>query len=358
MSPIDSPVLGTFVPDTGDELSWERSFRCVPSVSSRLKLLQNALGLTLTAIPINAIILGLDLESYFHENRDIMEFGIPVLDTRDIRGKPWGRHGLENFTKIRYHHFRIREMAQFENTASWSPSRHNKHGRFNFGRSEWISRTEARDVLEKLFKQPDDQTPEGSNVYRNIILIGHAMNGDLEKLRNEFGFCLRDLGVDFTQIDIQKEAKGLGWSPTKSQPSLTDILDKVGITSPIDLHNSGNDAAYQLLAGLLMAQQTSDPPVETLGSPTVQAIIEEVMDEAWKAGDESFPIHGTFFHCLRCAGHEHDDRKSCNPKKPEVCKRCLGHGSHVTATCNVSTKRLEAVKQQNSKKREWIGRRW
>jgi hypothetical protein len=58
-----------------------------------------------------------------------MKFSVPVLDSRDVVGLQSGPHGLNILSKIKFNHFRIREMGQWRNIAPFAKG-YDKHDMF------------------------------------------------------------------------------------------------------------------------------------------------------------------------------------------------------------------------------------
>ncbi|QSZ30659.1 hypothetical protein DSL72_000217 [Monilinia vaccinii-corymbosi] len=189
----------------------------------------------------------IDVEAYELNNNIITEIGIATLDVLDIAGMEPGVLGANWRKAIRARHFRIKEHMHLNNS---------KHvqgcaDRFEFGKSEIISRDDAPHVVGSCFKYPfssPSPSAELANEKRNIILVGHDVDADIRFLR-QIGYEINNLklheGCDTT----------LMWRALKreSNPrSLAAILAEIGIAA-WNLHNAGNDAVYTLQAMLGIA---------------------------------------------------------------------------------------------------------
>lgn len=204
--------------------------------------LQYALGLaktfTVSFDKVDFLIVGLDVEHYIHPPRTIMEISLPVLDIRNIAGRKPGVHGYNFLRAIKHNHLRIREMAQFRNNAPFADG-YAKHDAFEFGKSEFVARSDVKDILTNILRVRDHQVPSAITIpaYRSVIIVGHAVKEDLDKVEKEFGFSFTDLGCIKHIIDLQLVAQRELRIP--KPPSLRTIMTQLGFFSN-NLHNAGN----------------------------------------------------------------------------------------------------------------------
>jgi DNA polymerase III alpha subunit (gram-positive type) len=119
-----------------------------------------------------------------------------------------------------------------------------------YSESEFISMKDAPSVIASCFKHPfsGPNTPEDENPKRNIVLVGHAVGGDVT--------FLKDLGYDVTNlsnlIDVVDTADMWKYLKKETNPAkLGVILHDLGMVG-WNLHNAGNDAVYtlQVMVGL------------------------------------------------------------------------------------------------------------
>jgi hypothetical protein len=158
-----------------------------------------------------------------------------------------------------------------------SPShRRNVDRKFFFGETIWLS--QLANLLTSMEKLLDRS--------RNIVLVGHGLNGDCQ--------ALRSLGFDFDSsivgyIDTADAARtifgppsGQDEAPTVTTFRLKDLPAKLGLVVE-GCHVAGNDANFTLRALLLLAVEgyrTSD----LLNEPT-----KEILETIRAIGLESLP---------------------------------------------------------------------
>lgn len=167
-----------------------------------VEVVQYALGLKPTKACTKAdfLIVGLDQETYTENPKAIMEFSVPVLDTRDIAPEDGSPTILQ---RIKHNHFRIREMAQYKNNAPYLKGKYNNHDKFEFGRTEWTSKSDVKDLLTQLVRVLDEATGR----FRSVILVGHALDSDLSPMKQEFGFNFSKTRCIDRMIDLQDLAQ-------------------------------------------------------------------------------------------------------------------------------------------------------
>jgi hypothetical protein len=158
-----------------------------------------------------------------------------------------------------------------------SPShRRNVDRKFFFGETIWLSQlSNPLTSMEKLLDRS-----------RNIVLVGHGLNGDCQVLQS-LGFYFDSSIVGY--IDTADAARaifgplsGQDEAPTVTTFRLKDLLAKLGLVVE-GCHVAGNDANFTLRALLLLAVEgfrTSD----LLNEPT-----KEILEKIRAIGLESLP---------------------------------------------------------------------
>lgn len=233
------------------------------------------------------IFVCIDIESNEHRHREITEIGISTLDTLDLVETAPGQGGENWIRWIRSRHLRIKESAHVVNSTyvSGCPDR------FDFGKSHFLSFRDASKAVEDCFSAPYSaqipvtfvkEAPNGQketvtietaiNGYklqpRNIILVGHGVQSDIDYLRilgcnNLFSDCssshLPNLSPRFPKEDpgIRPPPQVIDCVDTANMfqvikrdshhRALETILNSLGIIG-WNLHNAGNDARYTLEA--------------------------------------------------------------------------------------------------------------
>jgi hypothetical protein len=219
------------------------SNKCIAFVRSSLGLRSKA-----TRAPKDAIFIAIDTEG---TKADLTELGISTFDTRDIKNVSPGSSALEWAKYIKPRQFRFK-------TGQRQP--------FLFGALE--HRVPLSAIHPYLKLNPD----------RLHILVGHALEHDIEKLAHVLGYELRNEPNVVAIVDTYALAKQcrktlpgrlskLWRFLVNSSPGDVTPADVIRLFSPkqqtIDLayesnhafHNAGNDAFYNMHILLMLALQ-------------------------------------------------------------------------------------------------------
>ena len=209
------------------------------------------------------VFIAIDVEWYERSNKTITEIGISTLDTKDLREIAPGEGCLAWMDQIRARHFRIKEHSHLINSDFVAGC----GDRFEaaFGTSEWISLEDAPKVVASCFRLEtasaphgsdgsptdtrnghDNEPPlssisglerkndEGAEPKRNIILVGHDIKADVDRLR-AVGFDLSNQSNILEVLDTGDMFRAL---KHEQQPrSLGAILLDLGLTG-WNLHNA------------------------------------------------------------------------------------------------------------------------
>ncbi|KAI5251141.1 hypothetical protein E4T42_04558 [Aureobasidium subglaciale] len=217
--------------------------KCIAFVRSSLGLKSKS-----TRAPRDAIFIAMDTEG---TKADLTELGISTLDTRDIQNIDPGPSALNWSQQIRPRQFRFKAGER-------QP--------FLFGAVE--HRIPLTAIQPYLKLQPD----------RLYILVGHALNHDIEKLACTLGYELRNesnvVAIVDTYALAQQYRTTLPGRLSKlwrflvdSSPGDATPADVVRVFSPkphtasLDFeskhgfHNAGNDAFYNMHTLLMLALQ-------------------------------------------------------------------------------------------------------
>ena len=200
----------------------------------------------------DVVFISVDCEAYEHDQSQVTEIGMSVLDIRDIVGieqDAW-------LSKMKHAHFRPIEYRNLVNRqyVRGCPDR------FAFGTSTWVNLDDAAQVLKRIFQDPAslqraaDLKHTISTEKRKIVLVGHALSNEIKYLQ-KLGFALPWLHTDVRRVDTQV----LAGSTKKVTVGLQRLLQSLGI-QPTHLHNAGNDATYTLQALILMAIKEHHQP--------------------------------------------------------------------------------------------------
>ena len=223
------------------------------ALNDSLKRAQKYLGLSdegAGTFDCDVVLIALDIEVWERDHRIVTEIGITSLDTRDINALNPGDDGVAWMAMLRPRHFRVKDASHLNNFefVSGCADRFEKV----FGESEWISRRDATSVVASCFRPPFSapfRVSRGSNfsghcestnpdlskqTTRNIVLVGHGIEGDIEFLRT-MGYELANLPNIIEALDTSNLFKALKQEWQAS--SLGSVLLDLGLTG-WNLHNA------------------------------------------------------------------------------------------------------------------------
>ena len=166
------------------------------------------------------------VEAWEKDHSIITEIGVSTLDTNDLAALPPGEGGKNWKTAIRPRHFRITEYQHLINQdfIVGCAERFEK----DFGTSSFISISEAPQVIASCFREPfsagyqmkshhgpkssgslaNDFNEADPNSKRNIILVGHDIQSDINYLRS-IGYDVSNLSNLLEAIDTADMFKAL-----------------------------------------------------------------------------------------------------------------------------------------------------
>lgn len=208
-----------------------------------------SLGLEAKSIraPEDAIFIAIDTEG---AKADLTELGISTFDTRDIKNVSPGPSALEWARYIKTRQFRFK-------TGNRQP--------LLFGASHRVPLSAMRPYLKLHSDRP-------------YVLVGHALNNDIEKLTHVLGHELRNEPNIVAIVDTYTVAKqcrtalpgrlsNLWRYLVNTSPGDVEAADVIRLFSPktytVDLdnesnhafHNAGNDSFYNMHVILMLALQ-------------------------------------------------------------------------------------------------------
>lgn len=166
-----------------------------------------------------------------------------------------------------------------------------------FGVPEYSPPEATHETLQTRFNQPDQEHP---GQFRNIFLVGHNVRSDMKYLKDTIAFDAEAMSTVVAIIDTQQLAWCVFKSPFKYM-SLKQTLATLGIQAR-QLHNSGNDAVYTLVAllRLFCIYQTAamgdnsetcvGPPSHELEQPSTMLRWRERLDLLKQTADRCRPV--------------------------------------------------------------------
>ena len=264
----------------------------------------------------NAILVGLDAEWYEFDPTNVTELGISIVDPVFVqdRSSPYGP--LQSMVT---HHVRIKKNAHLINSqlCQGYPEK------FQFGTTSFADMEQAKKMLRNSFIRYDVR----GNL-RPVILIGHAVDNDVQMIKERFDLDIDQLGVVVATVDTQELAIEANLCHPSRKIRLAKLLEKFGITEKY-LHNAGNDIVCTMLIALVMQ-------LHVVGFEHGKAYADLKADQV----PRSSPGNPVF--CIRCDSTKHL-ASSCRMKAH--CTICASHPVHFKdAGTHQEEKCLQAVK--------------
>ncbi|RMZ83119.1 hypothetical protein DV738_g1261, partial [Chaetothyriales sp. CBS 135597] len=261
-------------------LSWEQQSVFIQEQEKKASTALEPLDLTKASAHEflgQPIFVAIDVESYERAHDLVTEVGVSTLDTLDLVGREPGKNGELWMQYIRSRHFRIKGREIYVNKDFCIGD----GNAFDFGQSEWIDLDKIGDVIDSCFEWPfsalcihSSAEEQKGGRERRILLVGHALQGDLEylsKLNSAVFSAPRELTTTM-QLSSQEQVTTSDPRALKGAQICDRIIEcldtsklykglmhEYNIRSLVSLmaeferpalnpHNSGNDARYTLEA--------------------------------------------------------------------------------------------------------------
>jgi hypothetical protein len=190
-------------------------------------------------------------------------------------------------------------------------------------------------MLKEMFQWPVD--PRSLELgYCPVVVMGHALSGDMAMLVRTLGFDAMALGTVVKVIDTQHLAKECAYGAYGGNMiGLRGLVEKCGFAYR-DAHTASNDAAMTLIAAVQMVLPSKLKPKGDALQQTINTIEIASQMQKWAWVSDRY--------CLRCGkyGHVKDNYrgKRCYAKvkcthcaSSQVEKRKQAAGTHLTERC-------------------------
>lgn len=252
-----------------------------------------------------AIVVGVDIEVFESGPKRITELGISALHLDLLPSNPniWP---IDKLVNMGLQHMRIIENAHLVNGEK-CPGHPEK---FGFGMTGFVDRGRARLALECAFQQLNEL-----GQLCPIVFIGHAVDNDVQFMKEQLGVDLNSLGVLVMTLDTQVMAMELGMS--KNAMSLKNILAQYSVQEQY-LHNAGNDIAQTMIAATLMAGERAQ--ILSRNAPNHQQDVDNLKATLRSRHSQSY--WGTDIYCTNCESTSHMVGQCL---KTYLCLRCAGN---------------------------------
>ncbi|KAF2679742.1 hypothetical protein K458DRAFT_460583 [Lentithecium fluviatile CBS 122367] len=304
---------------------------------TQANILQYCLGIQdfpdAPALAKRIIVICFDTEGWTADSAKITEVGFNTFDIRDTRKVKPGPHGEKFLKHVYFYHIRVQPNAHLLNI-KYCPGDPTAN---RFGQTRFLTRGETQGCLNDAFGWPlEPGKPELG--YCPVILLGHALGGDLDKLQNTLGWSPQLLGNIVKIIDTQQLVRDVGWWDRRDQIGLPAIVSRCDFTYR-NAHTASNDAAMTTIAAIKMVL----PGAKCWESGDKSKPIQTVIDEAEARSKKHGWTWGSPKFCLRCGSRMHmqeDLDIDGLPCRAHVrCEHCIEAGrhgasfSHVTERC-------------------------
>ena len=285
----------------------------------------------------DALIVGLDAEWWEFDKKKVTELGISIIDPM----KTTNRDGIWGvLDKMETFHVRIMENAHMINSRRL-PGHPEK---FQFGKTMFVTMSEARRLLIDMFVQANS-----IGFARPVIFVGHAVENDIEMMKEQFNIDLDGLATVAATIDTQILPREVGIVHSDVKIGLGALLDYFKVNEPF-LHNAGNDIACTMIAAFLTARMRTrslslvDP---SWILPTAnQAEVDGLKTRGVQRQTMRPPEHGIPVFCTKC-----DETSHMVGNCPALvhCDKCADKGrpymahTHKTEKCTYIERPLVVV---------------
>lgn len=277
-----------------------------------------------------------DTEGWTADSAKITEIGFNTFDTRDTRAVKPGPHG-ENFLKhVYFYHIRVQPNAHLLNI-KYCPGDPTAN---RFGQTRFLTTSETQECLNHAFGWPLEHGKPERGICP-LILLGHALGGDLDKLQNTIGWNPQNLGNIVKILDTQQIIRDVGWWNKRDQIGLPAIVARCDFTYR-NAHTASNDAAMTTISAIKMALPGAKAWVSSdeKGKP-IQQVIDEVearsQNHTWTFGSPKF--------CLRCGSRTHMqedlDYQGRPCRVPVRCNHCEEAGRHTASFSHVTERCIQ-----------------
>lgn len=185
----------------------------------------------------------------------IREYGVAILDPREIRGCT-DKKGLRRL--ITTQHYQRDLAGKPDPTAP-------PIGGCAFSHTNTVIESNFASVITSSLRVKDAKVTDGSTRFRNLAIVGHSLDGDLRILQQR-GIDIGSIAPRVVFLDTHQMARAvlgpkstrLGRHAPVNNFSLSAVLTELGFPHTADeLHNAGNKATYTLFALLGLAVTSS-----------------------------------------------------------------------------------------------------
>ncbi|KAL9618561.1 MAG: hypothetical protein Q9160_006745 [Pyrenula sp. 1 TL-2023] len=213
---------------------------------------------------LDVVFVAIDFEGRIPENPP-SEIGIATLDTRDLKSITTSSTS-PSIEAIKSQRYAMNYKQKFPVS----------HHTFCFGHTQYIEpnsgRTRVSVLMESLFIQDKQPNFPTSNLYRNIVLVGHNFYAELDTMSS---LGIRSEAFSHVVGILDTERIGRKFLEMNEYPGLNLLLRRFDCPYRY-LHNAGNDATFTLRVLLLMAAKLGQSSAHSSLEMTRLARLKEI----------------------------------------------------------------------------------
>ncbi|OAG00030.1 uncharacterized protein CC84DRAFT_1103249, partial [Paraphaeosphaeria sporulosa] len=198
------------------------------------------------ALAAHTVVICLDTEGWDADSERLKELGMNTFEAGDMTmlasPGPWGEEILE---RIYFYFARIEKNAHLINkNASKGHPDNNR-----FGIQRFLDDQAVIDFLTSAFEWPLNY-PMVDGYVCPVVILGHALNNDIEKIEKFLSWSPRTKGNLVKLIDTQVIAREVGhWTHPSNEIGLQRLVGNMGFEHR-DGHTASNDAAMTTIAAI------------------------------------------------------------------------------------------------------------
>jgi len=325
-----------------------------------LEVLRHALGNTqqINIDPIarqiaeHTVVVCIDVEHWSRNTADMTEMGICTIARQDllpvIQSGNLGEHGDNVMKAAKFYFYRMIEKSHMRTT---NPHSRGAEGN-RFGEARFITFHDLRIVLHGIFNQ---DIPGMPGCKKPIIILGHAIGGDLENLNQgkDISYNVGALETVVKYLDTQHMVRERKLWNSEEGIRLEYLVAKLEFLHS-DHHTACNDAARTLMSAIQLV-------LPTAVHRNCHFSMEEIADGLETYSQTNFRAfgpgngYGSAAYCWRCGSHQHRV-ENCQATGLR-CEECVSRGltgkasEHIKLHCPIVAEeevqeRLEWYKDQ------------
>ena len=210
-----------------------------------------------------------------------------------------------------------------------------------------MNEKDAHDLLDAILQwEINFNKPELG--YCPVVLMGHALNNDLNMLTRSLGVKASVFDTVVKTVDTQHLCVDTGHWSSRNQVSLSKLVGICNLQYR-DAHTASNDAAMTLICAV---QLVLPPELKERNKPEVTGrSLQDVIDDIEIISQEQYWAWGTDKYCIRCGQRGHT---RWAPARPAEANKKPRSGCFVKVWCthcgsSKDEKRLKAARSHDAK---------